>query len=550
MLGRLTSMVLLTLVGLCGHVAARAQEQTQSGLPSTPGPVIRATTRLVQVSVIVQGKDGAPVTGLKKESFTLLDQGQAQQIAFFSANVPANATTNGVPPRALAPNEFTNRADLKGQDPGATIVVLFDSLNTSFEDQAYAREHILRFLQTVKPQDRVAIFALTNELMALHDFNEDASSLANSVARFSPQLLAAFDASHTPDFHVAALASDPSWTRFEGHVNNANGEISDSRVVDRFRITYAAIESLAAYVADIPGHKSLVWVSGGIPIQFGSNRIGVADRDNFRFDNSGAASRDMDGLTRLLNRANMAIYPIDVHGIDVDDSSGAFFMRQDQRETFRMLADATGGKASYGTNDVAGAINSAFEDGRYTYVLGFYPNHGTWDGKFRSIKITLELSDAHLRYRHGYFAIPDRSSTDATMKTDLQLASLSPLDATSLGLIVTGKPIEHASSRALQLRVTLNPAELLLRDAGNRKKGGVDLLFLQKDAKGKFLAAWKQHFAVSLSEADCTYLAKAGMVFQRQITMDSGTTELRVLARDANSGALGSVNIPAKTFFQ
>jgi VWFA-related protein len=251
----------------------------------------------------------------------------------------------------------------------------------------------LRFLKTVKPQDRVAIFALTTELVPLHDFTDDATALASSVSRFSPRLLAAFDASHPEDFHVSAMAGDGFFQTFENHVNNANGEIADSRIADRFRMPYSVLVAIANYVASIPGRKSLVWVSGGIPIQLGADRIGTPDRDNFRFDSPYAPGimGDMGSLARALNRVNMAIYCIDVTGIDINDSPTAFFMRQDQRESFRLLADGTGGKAFYGTNDVAGAIGSAFDDGRYTYTLGFYPNHGTWDGRFRGLKVSLNV---------------------------------------------------------------------------------------------------------------------------------------------------------------
>ncbi len=202
----------------------------------------------------------------------------------------------------------------------------------------------------MKPQDRIAIFALSTHLLSLHDFSQDAASLQSSVERFSPRLLAAFDASHPDNFHVPALANDPSWRAFENHVNNANGEIADAYVVDRIEMTSAALLSIADYVKDIPGHKSLVWVSDGIPIQLGVSRIGVPDRDRFLF------ADDMTGLAQTLSRVDMAIYPIDAGGIDVDDSASAFFMRGDQRDSFRLIADNTGGKAFYGTNDIAGAI--------------------------------------------------------------------------------------------------------------------------------------------------------------------------------------------------
>src|SRR5712691_3280649 len=47
-------------------------------------PVLRVTTHLVQVSVIVQDKKGEPVAGLTKDDFSILDRGQPQTISTFS----------------------------------------------------------------------------------------------------------------------------------------------------------------------------------------------------------------------------------------------------------------------------------------------------------------------------------------------------------------------------------------------------------------------------------------------------------------------------------
>lgn len=510
--------------------------------------VIHTATRLVQVNVIVQNGKGGPITGLKKEDFSLLDNGKPQQVAFFSATAPSRT----VPP-PLAGNVFTNRSDLKGQDPGATIVILFDSLNTAFFDQAYARQHILRFLRSVKPQDRIAIFALTTKLLTLHDFTQDAASLRSSVDRFNPRLLAIFDASHPDLFYAPEAANDPVWKSFADTLNNANGEIADFHVINRLRITYAAVAGIADYVADIPGHKSLVWVSDGIPIQLGSGRIGVPDRDDFRLDNAGASAgagtHDLGGLARLLNRVDMAIYPIDAAGVDVDDSAAAFTSRHDQRDSFDLLADNTGGKAFYGTNNIAGAISSAVEDGRYTYTLGYYPDHGIWDGKFREIKVKLDLPGSHLRYRRGYFAFPGRSDNEASMRTDLAEAARSPLDATDLGVTVRGKALAPASARLLQLQVTLDPKQFLLHDQDSHRTGGLDLLFVQKDSAGKFLAAEKKHLDVNFSPREYDLLAKAGFVLQLRLAISPSSDEIRVLVRDSGSSAVGSVTIPAKAFF-
>ncbi len=82
-------------------------------------------------------------------------------------------------------------------------------------------------------------------------------------------------------------------------------------------------------------------------------------------------------------------------------------MEQDARNTSQLLADRTGGIAFFGNNDVSGIMRRALDDGRYAYTLGFYPDHGKWDGKFRKIKIEVKSDGARIRYRQGYFAGKD-----------------------------------------------------------------------------------------------------------------------------------------------
>src|ERR1700690_1847736 len=49
-----------------------------------PGVVLRSETRLVQLSVIAVDRKGHAVENLKKEDFTLLDNGKPQNLALFS----------------------------------------------------------------------------------------------------------------------------------------------------------------------------------------------------------------------------------------------------------------------------------------------------------------------------------------------------------------------------------------------------------------------------------------------------------------------------------
>src|SRR5437868_7111636 len=78
--------LVLPLLVLCAVVLLlKAPAQTPS-TPAAPAqtPVLKVTTHLVQVNVVVHAKKNEPVTGLTKADFTVLDDGHPQQIATFA----------------------------------------------------------------------------------------------------------------------------------------------------------------------------------------------------------------------------------------------------------------------------------------------------------------------------------------------------------------------------------------------------------------------------------------------------------------------------------
>ena len=218
--------------------------------------------------------------------------------------------------------------------------------------------------------------------------------------------------------------------------------------------------------------------------------------------------------------------------------------RQSNRDSERMLADATGGLAFYGSNDIVSAMKRAFDDGRYAYTLGFYPDHGQWNGKFRKIKIQVKASDAQTRYRNGYFAKAEHVDSEAQAKTELLEAATSPLDAASLGLIVSGKRSGPATERNVEVHVQLDPKQLHLRNDEQHGQGTLDLYFVQRNAQGETVAAESQRIGLNLEEKQYEYLAKAGLILAKHVTIAAEVTELRILVRDAGSQALGSVTVP------
>src|SRR5579871_5127393 len=79
--------------------------QTQEPPPSGASPVIKVTTRQVQVSIVVHDKKGQPVEDLSKDDFVLYDKGQEQHITYFAKET---SSPTGVP-RGLATGVVSNR---------------------------------------------------------------------------------------------------------------------------------------------------------------------------------------------------------------------------------------------------------------------------------------------------------------------------------------------------------------------------------------------------------------------------------------------------------
>src|SRR5579864_8085789 len=147
--------------------AAAAQAQASQ----SPAPAIKVTTHLVQVNVVVHGKKNEPVTDLTKADFHLTDAGQPQEIATCAMESSAPDPKAQKAKLVLPPNTFTNRTlDMRPTAPKGVTVILFDGLNTKFEDQAQAKRHLVNFLKEMKPEDSVALYALGTNLKILHDF--------------------------------------------------------------------------------------------------------------------------------------------------------------------------------------------------------------------------------------------------------------------------------------------------------------------------------------------------------------------------------------------
>lgn len=542
---RLVILVALVLVPLA--LASQDAQQT---------PQIRVATRLVEVGVIVRDKNG-PVADLTKDDFTILDRGKPQTISIFSADAAASAQQP--PQQPLPQNTFSDLPQYGATAPRSVTVVLLDNLNTLYgstpeskyeatpywmEDLALrnAKVHLIEFIKQLQPQDRVAIYGLGHSLHVLCDFTSNREQLLAILQNYDTRSITnreVVEPGHMEaPVHIDGTSGHDLAVGFE---NGAAMVRAGSSNADRGAQTMAALQAIAAHVANIPGRKNLVWLTANLPF-------------------SGAA------MAHVLSPANVAVYPVDARGLlarslatelipgtaDADDVSGASghldnMPAQSSQPigitTMQKLADETGGQAFVNTNDITGAIRKAVEDSEITYTLGFYINSDSLDGKLHELKVETKRKGLTIRYPKGYFAFPDTEATKSEDQFRLVAAVQSPIESSSIPLTATVDRVDQPP-HSLKVLCTIDAHNLRLVQSGGLRKGSVEVYIVEQDQTGNVVLQSGKTFTLQFPEKQYDALLKSGILFHEFVQPHAGVTTLRVLVEDPSTTELGSVIIP------
>lgn len=519
------TLVLVLLAG--SRPSTRAQE-----------PEFRASTRLVQVNVIAQDRNG-PVANLTKDDFLLTDSGKSRALAIFFLSSTHGSAPSG---NALPVNTFSNRA---AAAPSVTVILL-DRLNTligagsqSYEEHpqwleslalANARQHLIRFVSTLDPKDRVAIYSLGKSLSVLSDFTSDRTQLQAVLEKFGSLSL-----SRREDVEPLAVHTPVPLGTFDTLINQDRQALAVMANRRRAETTMLALSSIAAHLAAIPGRKNLVWLTANLPF-------------------SGVAAAE------AVSHANIAIYPVDARGLlpkvpaPTQDNVGTTVLGQISGAnsqgsqppgvgTMQELAAETGGRAFINTNDLTDAVRTAVEDAALTYTLGFYPDEGSLDGKFHELKVHVKRAGIEVRYPKGYFALKDTPAVQSK-QMEFQRALASPLESAAIPLLARVARSDEPKSRSLTISGVIGIRNLPLELDGAMRKGAVEIYIYQHDTAGRVIDKSRSKLNLQLTPENYAAYLKSGVFFRQTIAAKADISSLRILAGDPMTGAIGSLIIP------
>lgn len=434
-----------------------------------PEAVLKVSSRAVLVDVVVTDRKGAPVRGLRQEDFKVLEDGKQQDLRSFQEFEDGSADKPAVSPAVAttskpSPNVFSNKAH--GPESGAIVMVLFDMLNTPPQDQAYARDQLIKFLAS-KPKDlQFALCTMSSasaHLQLVQGFTYDENVLlAAAKGKKNAPRDARWDVARTGTEQnveiVQGLAREGQTSGFQNLVRTLQHSQVQQQVMDtdeRAGITLDSMLSVARYLSGIPGRKNIVWLSGSFPVAIAAS----TNSGNYQVDNPNYNYK-IKQVTNLLAESQIAVYPVDVRGMltgaldagnagavtqtpTLDPQGGgpgsrilaptasvpqnfqAYEQEAAERDTLLQFALATGGTAFLNTNGIRDAIATAAEQGSNYYTLSYSPANKAYDGKFRKISVQLEQKGYTLHYRRGYYADDVHSAArDAELARRARLVAL------------------------------------------------------------------------------------------------------------------------------
>jgi VWFA-related protein len=497
--------------------AVVAQEASKSGGQDY---TFHVESRRVLLDVVVTDAKGNVVNNLKESDFQILEDKVEQPIRTFDP-----PQTHDIPKK----NEVLVRstADLPKIGAAPVTLIVLDELNTSFEDMAYARNQVKRYLNAqpaILTQPTTMLAATNTHFLVIKDYTQNRA-----------ELLAALD-KHFPEL---------PWKMQHGGANS-------SSAFERMSLSLNSLNEMAEASRGTPGRKTVIWVGKGFPAV---NLLALDASSTTLMQNA------IKRLTSALLESRITLYTIDpastlatVGKISSADDLEA--MEMDSRNNgqpfadeinFSTLAPITGGKAFFSRNDIDAEVATSAISGASYYTLTYKPTGSSeQSAPYRHIRIKMSNPNLKAVTRDGYYN--DNTASEAKridnktphevraeLEAEMGKAALSTLPYNGLNI-----NLEHGQGDVVKLNITVGSLQWASTYSG-REVAEITVLDVLFSNKGKVLS----HAADELYAAVQGHIANPDQreTFAIHVPSVSGASRLRVVARDARSGKIGTAEL-------
>lgn len=527
--------------------------------PSEPSTTLSSRTELVSVPVIVTDNSGAHVRGLKKEDFTVVEEGIEQPVSVFE-EVQAQKTPR--PPEPVPAHQFSN---LHADDPAnrqLTIVVI-DMLNTPLSDQVHAKDQIAEYLAEPGTAGQpVSLLALNRTgVKLIHHFTRDRKELLvalNSVQRSQQPV------TEDPSEALLTTGTDKlskilqSFGEFQVGGEQAALSFDRRRVIT---ITLDGMQQIAQAYMGYPGRKTLIWASGGFPFALTEETMALKE-GTAPVDTPANMQPLYERTWAALNRAQISVYPVDVHGLGdlpgpatapvkkplPDPFTHGQWFHAETNATFEAFAKATAGRAYLNQNGLQQAMHEAVDDSSSYYLLGYYLRREDKKGGWRKLHVSVHRDGVQVLARTGFFMTPPSSKTEDTSPDSMQAALDSPLEYTGISITAKWQDMQPGAEPGKKKAIfTLTmPAGFAQVDESDRNRFAIDFWVAARTPQGTPGGDTEQTMEGHFKPETYDRFRNKGTDYRGALTVAPGQYTVRFVVRDRLSGRIGTVSAPLK----
>jgi VWFA-related protein len=577
---KIKALVALMILSLSGVALSQSSPQKPDD------QTIKISTELVQLDVVVTDKKGRIVTGLKKEDFELFENGKKQQINFFEFITgglrPGAAKT---PEEARVPGPEVSPQGAGAGDIKRIFAFVVDDLTIRHDDLVYIRQMLGNFVDAqMQPSDLVAIVRTVGGKGLLQQFTTDKVMLKRAIAALTPKThhLAAFNnpdaprIANNPQALLAGSVTDPQAVLEEatsdfdvstGQSADPNSALEDTNKGIRAYMSLGTASFVIDSMKELPGRKSLVLISGGLPIL--SSRPG---------SESSNISYFLNLLSDNATRAGVAIHTMDIRGLEAhravasfEDApgrsmlstpgssatgalGGAFGRTIDEsmlganpiesHQSLRLLASVTGGIAVLNKNNFDEGLQQIVSASDGYYLLAYTPADGKFDNKFRELKIKVKGEDFKVYSRRGYLAREDKPAAKPATKQEQILAAVkSPLARREINLdaMLLYKALPP-SQGGIDIHLVIDPKKLHLDEVDGRRETNLDVAGFVFDELGKLRGGFSETINARLTPEEVARISKGGLTYAANTTLPPGSYQVRIAVRDNKNNNIGTMS--------
>jgi VWFA-related protein len=496
---------------------------------------IKQNVDLVQIDATITDKNGAAIKGLKMENFQLSEEGKGQTITGLDYfDVEKIETAGNVEDAAPVTIDLrtTNPEELRPiVREHRMIVLFFDITSMAPEDLLRSTDAAMKFLkEQMTPADLIEIVTFGTQFRVNVQFTNQKPALEQAIAQI---------ANPGKESLLAGLASSASDAVTEDNQSAATADDTEFNIFNTDNKLYA-IEALAGMLGQIPGKKAVMEFTGGITQTGEENRSAV------------------QAATDAANKNDVTFFQVDSRGLvtDAADASGGIATgnsafsgatvlatsnaRNASRDTLSTLAQDTGGKMFADINNFSTIFKEVQEDTTGYYLLSFYSTNTKRDGRYRGVTVKLvNVANAHVKARQGYYAPKDFGiyNTDDREK-QLDDAMSSQVAVTELPMALDAGSFQWTNNQIfVPVSVKLASSALQFAKASGKHEAKFDFLFELRDVASKRVAGSQRDTMTVPLDA-----SQQAIVYQGGILVGPGHYTLKFLARDNESGRMGTVS--------